>query len=112
MICKIGLPGATVTFPAPSSEMTRRSVKVGASRRAVNGTLVTHYVAVKYTWSLTWHGLTTAEKDALLVELRRLATLSWEPPTGGSYSVVAKDPDDRLFSPTPRWQVSVELEEV
>jgi hypothetical protein len=55
--------------------------------------------------------LSTAEKDALVTELRRPSDLSWEPPSGGSYTVHVVPSPQVTLDPLG-WTVRAELVEV
>jgi hypothetical protein len=111
--CNLGLSGAEVEFDNPTVDPIYEEAPelLASSQRALDGTLQTCYVTYKMRWGLTWALLSTAEKNALLAELRRASDLSWEPPTGGSYTVhVVPSPQATLDA--LGWTVRAELVEV
>lgn len=89
MTNRIGVAGAEYTVPVePDAEDYEVPVlPIAASTRALDGSMLTHYAAVKRSWRLSWPGLTAAQRDSLMTELRRASYLSWEPPEGGDYTV-------------------------
>jgi hypothetical protein len=111
--CKLGLSGAEVTFDNPTVDPAYEEAPelLASSQRALDGTLQTCYVTYKMRWRMTWALLGTAEKNSLLAELRRASDLSWEPPSGGSYTVhVVPSPQATLDA--LGWTVRAELVEV
>lgn len=115
MTNKIGLAGALYTVPVePDHDEYRVSdLAVAASQRALDGTLHTTYAAMKRTWRVVWSGLTAAERDLLMAELRRQAHLAWEPPEGGSYTVRVMEAGwTPLRDGAAHYTVSAELEQV
>ncbi len=89
MTNKIGLAGSLYTVPVEpdAGEYAVEDLVVAGSERALDGTLHTAYAAVKRHWRVAWSGLTSAQRDLLLAELRRQSHLVWEPPEGSSYTV-------------------------
>jgi len=115
MTTKIGLAGAEVTVRTPDSESYQiTSSLVGASERALDGTLRRQSVGLKRTWQVPWLGLSTPEYIVLITELTRNASLSWYPPEGGGpYTVLARDITVSYHSGAHAWtDVSCQLEEV
>jgi len=110
MTTKIGLSGSEATVPDPliNEPYEIGSGFVGASVRTINGTLVTHRVARKQTWRVIWR---TASPDTITDELDRLANLSWQPPEGGTYTVVVREYRKRPLNAS-LYQIDAMLEEV
>ena len=113
MTCKLGLSGTEATFANPTVDPAYEEGPelLASSQRALDGTLQTCYVTHKMRWRLTWALLTTADKNTLLTELRRPSNLSWEPPTGGSYTVHVAPSPQATLDPLG-WTVRAELVEV
>ncbi len=115
MTNKIGLPGAEYTVPVEPDAGSYKiaDAPVAQSQRAIDGTLHTFFAAAKKRWTVSWSGLSAAERDDLLDELRRLAHLSWQPPEGSTYTVRVQRSD---WGVTPNaseaYTVTAELEEV
>jgi hypothetical protein len=115
MSCSIGLSGSAYTPPSdPDAESYKAGYReVGATRRALDGTLNSCWVALKRTWHAEWGGLTAAQKDSLMTELNRLSNLSWTPPEGTTYTVRCTN---REWQPQPdastHCRVVCDLEEV
>ena len=111
--CKLGLSGAEATFDNPTvdPEYHEGPELLASSQRALDGTLQTCYGTYKGRWQVTWSLLSTAEKDALVTELRRASDLSWEPPSGGSYTVHVVPSPTVTLDPLG-WTVRAELVEV
>ncbi len=115
MTNRIGLPGNLYTIPvepdAGGYKVTEQSL--GQSQRALTGALHTTFAAMKRRWAVSWSGLAAAQREVLLMELRRLAHLTWEPPEGASYTVKVASAG---WSETPNavdaYTVTSELEEV
>ncbi len=113
VVCKLGLSGAEATFgnPTVDPEYHEGPELLSSSQRALNGTLQTCYETYKERWQVTWALLSTAEKDLLVTELRRASDLSWEPPSGGSYTVHVVPSPQVTLDPLG-WTVRAELVEV
>ena len=113
MTCKLGMSGAEVTFDNPTVDPTYEEGPelLAGSQRALDGTLQSCYVTYKARWRVTWALLATADKDALVAELRRASDLSWEPPSGGSYTVHVVPSPQVTLDPLG-WTVRAELVEV
>jgi len=113
MTTRIGLSGAEVTVPDPvvDPDYEESPELLAGVQRALDGTLQACYAGSKLRWRVTWQMLTAAQRTTLVTELTRASNLSWEPPTGGSYTVhVVPSPDVRG---TPLgWTVRAELMEV
>jgi hypothetical protein len=109
MSCTIG----TYSAQNPSTTYTRAIKPIGASRRALDGTLISFYASLKWTWSVRWSGVTEAVKDLLMAELDGIAHLAWTPPEGTAYTVRV---NSASWTPTPSgescYDVSAELEQV
>jgi hypothetical protein len=117
MAHKIGVSGSEYTLPVAPEAGTYEvgAVPLAGMTRALDGTALTHYVADKRRWAGHWSGLTTAQRDFIMAELRRQAHLSWypyeEPTTQYTVRVV-----NGYWVPTPNapayYDVHFELEQV
>ncbi len=86
--------GTAVIVRDPSASFRRAFRRVGASERAVDGTLRLHLVAVKYQWEVSWALLTDAERSVLETQLAYGGQMVWIPPDGAtSYTVIVVDWD-------------------
>ncbi len=112
MTTKIGLSGAeaTVNDPLRNSEYEQRADQIGGAERALDGTRKRHLVAQKRRWTVTWV-LTDAELSALTTELNRQADLSWQPPTGSTFTVQCDNYTVRPYAKA-HWILTAVLEEV
>lgn len=84
MTTKIGLSGSEITTSDPDVESYDVTIThIGASQRALDGTLRRQIVATKRRWVVTWRGQSGTSRSDLLTELMRQANLMWYPPDGG-----------------------------
>ena len=115
MTTRIGRAGLQYTVPVDPDPETYRfsTVAVGSASRTLDGSLQSFFIASKGHWAVTWAGLTAAERDSLLTELRRQQHLVWTPYEGSDYTVRVQASEWRPVGDAEgRYQVSAELEEV
>jgi hypothetical protein len=85
---------------------------VKASERMLDGTLRSHYVIYKKSWSVTWKGLTSAQRDLVIAQLNTLAHIAWTPPEGTAYTVAVQSHSWALEGSNRYFSVTAELEQV
>lgn len=76
----VTVPNATVS--------DAEEVFVGKQRQAHDGTLLTHYTAIKLAWKVQAAGLTEAQRDTLKAEVDDTASQTYVDVDGNSYTVV------------------------
>lgn len=88
-----GSPANTANPQRPNS-VTVRTIKVGRTLVAVNGT--TNYVhrAIKYIWTLRWEKANQTTETAVNAVRALTGTFSITDHKGGSYTAVNVDEDD------------------
>ena len=114
MVNKIGLSGALYTVPVEpeAGEYKVADLPIAGGERALDGTLHTTYAAMKRRWRVAWSGLTSAQRDLLVAELRRTSHLVWEPSEGGSYTVRVMSADWAMTRDAAiHYTVTAELEQ-
>ena len=80
---------AAVTVADPEGPLAKTRRRIVGQERALDGTLNTLYVAHKWSWSLTWLGLTSAQYATLWAELDRQEDMSFQPPDGETVYTIA-----------------------
>ncbi len=113
MTTKIGLAGSEATVPDPvyDGPYEQAATMIGASTRVIDGTRKRHVSAQKYRFDVVWEGLSNAELSTLTTELNRKADLSWEPPSGGDYTVQIDTYTIQAFT-QDTWKVVASMEQV
>lgn len=104
--------GTQATLLNPTTSYVRSVKPIGASRRALDGTLVSFYSALKWTWAVKWSGVSSSDRDLIIAELDTLAHIAWTPVEGTAYTVRVMS---GKWSPTPGgescYDVECELEQ-
>lgn len=104
---------AAVTVADPQVPLRKTRVRVQGQRRALDGTLNTLHVALKWRWALEWRGISAAQFATLWTELERQQSMSFIAPDGATaYTVVVAGDVTVLPNGFGQYDVYVTLEEV
>ena len=107
---RTGESAVTIADPeGPSYKKIR--VRIASQERSLDGTMTQQRVANKWRWELEWLGLSESEYATLFAELNRTVAMTFEPPDGGSHSVVIVG-DPEIVATGFWYDVRAVLEEV
>lgn len=113
MTTKLG--GVTIADPLWDYEGYEKGAHdIGAAQEMIDGSIVYDYTGTRLAFVLRWVGLTAAERNAIWARYIIKTAQTFEPPDGGSYSVIVV-PNSWLEAyiesdATPRYKVELSLE--
>jgi len=104
---------AAVTVADPQAPLRKTRVRVQGQQRALDGTMNTLHVALKWRWQLEWRGISSAQYTTLWTELERQESMTFiAPDAATTYTVVVVGDVTALDNGFGQFDVYATLEEV
>lgn len=104
---------AAVTVADPEAPLRKTRVRIAGQQRALDGTLNTLHVALKWRWQLEWKGLASGAFTTLWTELDQQQSMTFQAPdAAATYTVVVSGEPTVLVDGFGHYHIVATLEEV